>query len=136
LHRTLIVFDAPVLVSAAIGVGGIPLQAFAKARAAGSLAMSRQVFDEISDVLHRSALARFLDPALRDDLLDQLVFGTEWFAPGIVVTDCRDVADNKYLELALASGATVIVSGDQELLVLDPWRGIRILRPADYLNHA
>jgi uncharacterized protein len=49
------------------------------------------------------------------------------------VTDCRDAKDNKYLELALASAATRIVASDGELLVLDPWRGIRILRPADYL---
>jgi len=49
------------------------------------------------------------------------------------VTDCRDPKDNKYLELALAAGAETIVSGDDDLLVLDPWRGARIMRPADYL---
>ena len=47
--------------------------------------------------------------------------------------DCRDAKDDKYLELALASGAEVIVSGDADLLVLHPWRGVRVLRPADYL---
>jgi predicted nucleic acid-binding protein len=41
--------------------------------------------------------------------------------------------DNKYLELALAAGAEIIVSSDDDLLVLHPWRGKRILRPADYL---
>jgi len=50
------------------------------------------------------------------------------------VTDCRDPKDNKYLELALAAGASVIVSSDDDLLVLNPWRGIRILRPADYVR--
>lgn len=49
------------------------------------------------------------------------------------VTDCRDPKDNKHLELALASGADTIVSSDADLLVLHPWRGTRILRPADYL---
>ncbi|MBV9812051.1 MAG: putative toxin-antitoxin system toxin component, PIN family, partial [Acetobacteraceae bacterium] len=52
------------------------------------------------------------------------------------VTDCRDNKDNKYLELALASGAGVIVSGDDDLLALHPWRGVRILRPAAYLAGA
>ena len=49
------------------------------------------------------------------------------------VTDCRDAKDNKYLELALAAGAETIVSGDFDLLVLHPWRGVRILDPAGYL---
>ncbi|MGA9865203.1 MAG: hypothetical protein WBQ75_02045 [Acetobacteraceae bacterium] len=39
----------------------------------------------------------------------------------------------KYLELALAAGATLIVSSDNDLLILSPWRGIPILRPAEYL---
>src|SRR6516162_3432307 len=56
------------------------------------------------------------------------------FEPVERVTDCRDVKDNKYLELALAAGASVIVSSDNDLLLLDPWRGIRVLRPADYIR--
>jgi len=35
---------------------------------------------------------------------------------------------------ALAAGAHTIVSGDQDLLVLDPWRNVRILSPAAYLQ--
>jgi predicted nucleic acid-binding protein len=35
--------------------------------------------------------------------------------------------------VALAAGADAIISGDADLLVLHPWRGVRILRPADYL---
>jgi predicted nucleic acid-binding protein len=53
-----------------------------------------------------------------------------------VVDDCRDPSDNKYLELALAAGATTIVSSDNDLLVLHPWRGIDNLTPAQYLARA
>jgi predicted nucleic acid-binding protein len=49
------------------------------------------------------------------------------------VTDCPDPKDDKYLELALAAGAETIVSSDDDPLVLHRWRGVRILRPADYL---
>ena len=58
------------------------------------------------------------------------------FEPAERVTDCRDAKDDKYLELALASGAGAIVSSDADLLVLHPWRGVRILRPAAYLAEA
>jgi predicted nucleic acid-binding protein len=51
----------------------------------------------------------------------------------VAVTDCRDMADNKYLELAMAARADIIVSSDQDLRDLHPWRGVLILRPADYL---
>ncbi len=48
----------------------------------------------------------------------------------------RDVKDNIYLELPLASGAHTIISSDNDLLVLDPWRGVRDLTPAAYLARA
>ena len=50
-----------------------------------------------------------------------------------VVTDCRDPKDNKFLELALIGKATHIVSGDEDLLVLHPFRGISILTPQSFL---
>jgi putative PIN family toxin of toxin-antitoxin system len=112
---------------------GPPHQALPKARATDLLAMSQAVFDEVFDVLHRPRLARFVDETLRAELLDQLVSGTFWFEPSIAITDCRDSSDDKYLELALAAKANTIVSSDQDLLVLHPWRGVTILRPAVYL---
>jgi uncharacterized protein len=119
-----------------MATGGTPFQALKKARAADTLALSQAVFDEVFDVLHRPRLARFIDADLRTELLDQLVSGTLWFEPAISVTDCRDPTDNKYLELALAAQAATIVSSDQDLVVLHPWREILIQRPAEYLATA
>ena len=56
--------------------------------------------------------------------------------PPVTVTDCREGKDTKHLELALAANATTIVSSDGDLLVLHPWRGVRILLPAAYLAEA
>jgi putative PIN family toxin of toxin-antitoxin system len=85
-------------------------------------------------VLRRPKLARFLDPNLRDELLDLLFSAAAWFDPAERVTDCRDAKDDKYLELALAAKAGVIVSSDDDLLMLNPWRGVWILRPTEYLR--
>jgi len=38
-----------------------------------------------------------------------------------------------FLEVALNGDASAIVTGDRELLALDPFRGIPILTPAQYL---
>jgi len=116
-----------------MNAGGVPYRAFDLAHTTDRLAMSQAVFEEVNAVLHRPTLARFVDPALRTELLDQLLSGTDWFLPVMRVADCRDPDDNMYLELALVAQASAIVSGDQDLLVLHPWRGIPIVRPADYL---
>ena len=68
----------------------MPYRALAKARADDRLAMSQAVFDEVSDVLHRPGLARFIDPELRDDMLDQLSSSAAWFSPSVDVSDCQD----------------------------------------------
>jgi putative PIN family toxin of toxin-antitoxin system len=109
------------------------MRAFERARRRDTLAMSRPVFDEVIEVLNRPRLARFVRPDLRARLLVLLSSGAQWFEPAVAVADCRDPADDKYLELALASGASTIVSSDADLLVLHPWRGVRILRPAEYV---
>ncbi len=41
------------------------------------------------------------------------------------ITDCRDAKDNEFLELAVSGKADCIISGDDDLLVLDPFRGIK-----------
>ena len=129
----MIVFDASSLVGTAIGADSVPRRALHKARGQDRFALSKAVLAEVVDVLHRPRLARFIDPALRDELLDLLVSGAAWFDPAERVTDCRDPKDNKYLELAMAASASTIVSSDTDLLVLHPWRGVQILRPVEYL---
>jgi len=52
---------------------------------------------------------------------------------GLKVNECRDAKDNKYLELAATSGAQIIISSDDDLLVLDPWHRIRIIRPVQFV---
>lgn len=50
------------------------------------------------------------------------------------VRECRDAKDNKFLELAQSGRADHIISGDGDLLVLNPFRGILILTPREFLN--
>ena len=84
-------------------------------------------------MLARPRLYRFLDQDLGANLIQTLYSLGVPFTPTERVTDCRDPKDNKFLELALVAGADLIVSSDADLLVLSPWRGIPILKPAEYL---
>ena len=46
--------------------------------------------------------------------------------------DCRDPKDNKFLDLVQQAGAKVLVSSDDDLLVLHPWRGAAVLTPWNF----
>jgi len=49
------------------------------------------------------------------------------------VNICRDPTDDKFLEVALNGHADFVVSGDADLLTLNPFRQIAILSPAAFL---
>lgn len=129
----MIVFDASVVVGAALKVDSVPERALLHAEEVDVFALSLAVEAEIVEVLARPKFARSVSLARRQRLIDILRGAAIWFEPTERVTDCRDVDDNKYLELALAAGADIIVTSDDDLLSLHPWRGVRILRPAHYL---
>ena len=105
---------------------------------AGIIALSDKVYNEIAEVLARPKFARVLTHDRRSEILELLAAAALWIEPKETVEDCRDAKDNFYLELAQAAQASVIVSGivsgDEDLLVLDPWRGVRVLRPARFLE--
>ena len=49
------------------------------------------------------------------------------------ITACRDPKDDKFLELAVNGHADLIVSGDADLLTLNPFQGTPIVTPADFV---
>ena len=47
---------------------------------------------------------------------------------------CRDPNDDYVLALALEGAAEAILTEDEDLLVLDPWRGVRVIRLFQFLQ--
>ena len=45
---------------------------------------------------------------------------------------CRDPDDDNILALVVAGGCKFLVTGDEDLLVLGQWNGVRILRPREF----
>jgi putative PIN family toxin of toxin-antitoxin system len=58
----------------------------------------------------------------------------------VVITEriaaCRDPKDDKFLELAVNGHADLIVTGDGDLLALNPFRDIPIMTPAAFVQSA
>jgi putative PIN family toxin of toxin-antitoxin system len=129
------VFDASTLVSAALKPDSIPERALLRAiDPPNRLILSPEVDAEYRDVLFRAKFDRYVSRERRQQLLDIVSYAAERIELVETVRACRDPNDDKYLALALSGSAAIIVSSDiQHLLSMHPWRGISILRPADYL---
>jgi putative PIN family toxin of toxin-antitoxin system len=129
-----LVFDTNVIVSAALLAGSIPRQAFDKALDTGRVLISVAALLELAEVLSRKKLNKYLLEEERMGFLVALLKEAELVDVTEVVTDCRDAKDNKFLELAVSGKADCIVSGDEDLLVLNPFRGIPVLTPREFLS--
>ena len=125
--------DANTIVSAALRRNSIPDKALKAGAVFCRVTLSTAVEDEVRAVLSRPKFDRGVDPARKQAILDLMTTGALRTEPVERVRECRDPGDDKYLELALAASADIIVSGDQDLLVLDPWRGVRVLSPAAFV---
>ena len=116
-----VVFDASSIVGAALKEASIPERAPLLARSHDTVCLSPAVEAEIREVLQRPKFREYISDITRARVLDILGAAALIVEPSERITDCRDAKDNKYLELTLAAGASIIVSSDEDLLVLDPW---------------
>lgn len=128
------VFDTSVVVSAALLAGSVPRQAFDKVLDEGTILISVPALLELAEVLSRKKLIKYLLEEERMRFLIALLKEAEMLEITEEITDCRDVKDNKFLELAVSGRADCIVSSDDDLLVLNPFRGIPILTPREFLS--
>jgi len=129
------VVDTNTLVSRLLLSGSIPAQAVHKAIRSGDLLFSRATLVELNEELRRPKFDRYLEPADRDKfmhLLARLAIMVEITHP---VQSCRDPKDDKFLEVAFNGRADVIITGDADLLELNPYRGIPILSPREFLSY-
>lgn len=131
----LFVFDTNSLVSASLIAGTMTAGAMDRAVILGKLAFSNATMDEFVEVLFRKKFDKyFLNDEEKYSVIQTISLSAVFFPIAEIITGCRDPKDNKFLELAVEANASCIVTGDKDLLVLDPFRGIPILTAADFLK--
>ena len=127
------VFDTNALISAFLLSHSVNRMALNRATEVGTLALSDAVFQEFTDVLFRKKFDRyFFDEEERLRILDKTESNAVFFAPTEIINTCRDPKDNMFLELAIAADAVCIITGDNHLLELHPFRDIPILTAAEF----
>jgi putative PIN family toxin of toxin-antitoxin system len=127
-------FDTGVLISALLFPVGKPRQAFDQARALGSVLISIPLHAEIDAVTRRRKFLKYFSASQRQAFMDALLDEAEWVPITRAIQACRDPKDNMVLELAVSGGADFIVASDPDLLVLDPFGGIRVVTPEGLLE--
>jgi putative PIN family toxin of toxin-antitoxin system len=100
----------------------------------GTIAMSDSIFAEYTEVLYRKKLDKYLTNQKRKASLSFLKKNAVSFNIIERITVCEDPKDNMFLELAVACNASYIITGDVHLLVLNPFREIKILNAITFLN--
>lgn len=133
MSRKFFVIDTNCFISANLIISSTSSQAFDKALLTGRIALSDEIFNEYTEVLYKGKLDRYLNEEKRQKALTLIKKNSICFDPTEIITDCRDPNDNKFLELAITCQASCIISGDADLLVLHPFRGIPILTPVNFL---
>ena len=131
---TRFVFDTNVIVSALLFNDSVPGQAFIRALNHGMILVSGALVGELSRVLARDRFDRYVTREERDEFLESLIRESNLIEITEAVQVCRDPKDDQVLELAVNGNATYILTGDADLLVLNPFRGVEIVTPAEFLK--
>lgn len=109
-------------------------QLLAKDRA--TLLFSQELLNEFITVAQRPKFKKYFLPADLQALLAAIGPKAEIIAVTSSVSLCRDPKDNFLLALALDGNATHLLTGDQDLLVLEKVELTQILTLSSYLADA
>jgi uncharacterized protein len=127
-----VVIDTNVIASAYLGGR---LEAIIVAWIAGKfvLMVSNQIVSEYLNVLSRPKFK--IARAELDDFAALILSKAEFVLPQEIIHAVEaDPSDNKFLEAAIAGQADHIISGDGHLWSLRYFRGIPIIKPAEFLK--
>lgn len=130
--RRRVVFDTNVLISALLS-GSLPRRALFSAASNDILVVSVHTLAELEGVILRDKFARWLSVDVRKEFLVRYKEIVELVSVVSSMRICRDPRDDKFLDLAVDGNVHAIVTGDEDLLSLDPFRGIRLLTPQAFL---
>ena len=128
-----VVLDTNVFVSAALKQKSMPGMAALLIERRGGLLKSLATEQQLVEVVARPYFDSLIDPDTRA-WLRKLMGEAELVTITERVVACRDPTDDKFLELAVNGHADLIVTGDNDLLALNPFRDIPIVTPAVFVQ--
>ncbi|MFN9360518.1 MAG: putative toxin-antitoxin system toxin component, PIN family, partial [Pseudanabaena sp.] len=128
--------DNNILVSALLVKNSAPFQVISKIEERDVILYSEETLLELNQVLSRKKFIKYFAIEEKQAFIFKLLEKAELVEIEESINICRDPKDDKFLELAVSGKADFIITGDQDLLVLNPFRNIEIITAKDFLSRS
>jgi putative PIN family toxin of toxin-antitoxin system len=129
-----IVIDTNVLISAGLLPESKTAQALALAVAHFVIAQNQETWHELETRIARPKFDRYFGDCGRLRHLIKIAQSMQYFEVSAKVAVSRDKTDDKFIALAIDSGANILISGDPDLQDVQALQGIEILSPAQFFD--
>jgi uncharacterized protein len=134
MEKYKIVVDTNIFVSAFLGSRNAKLVLKDIINDEFILVMSTEQLNEIKLVLNREKFKKYITHDEVEEFI--MLLSMKIIVPAIYekITDCRDLKDNMILEEAVYGNAQYIITGDEDLLILNPYRWIKIMSMREFIK--
>lgn len=142
-NKLRVVIDTNLVISGTISPNGIPSQLLTSwAIGDFNWILTEHTYDEIKDVLERDTIKNkyHIDEAETKVFLDNLAVCAEFIIPipeESLSIHVRDPKDDKFLACALGGNCDYLITGDEDLLILNgksELGKLQIVKAAEFLN--
>lgn len=129
------VFDTNTIISAHLLQHSLSRKAYDMAFEKGLVLRSEETMEELSVTFVRPKFDKYISLETRLAAINEFENRSFLIQITETVKVCRDHRDDKFLSPALSAKASCIVTGDNDLLALHPFRNISIINSSDFLNN-
>ena len=129
-----IVIDTNVLISAGLLPQSKTAQVLALAVEHFVIAQNKDTWHELETRIARPKFDRYFGDSGRLRHLAKIAQSIQRFEVSAAVSVSRDKTDDKFIELAIDSGASILISGDPDLRVVKTFKGVEIISPAQFFE--
>jgi gluconokinase len=126
MTRDRVVLDTNIIISGFLIPNSKSFRIVRQILSRSHIIMTVETIEELREVLFRAKFDRYFSRDERTALLDQILGSVEVVTVSEFIRASRDPKDDKILEAAVNGRARLVVTGDQDLLILNPFRGIAI----------
>ena len=85
------------------------------------------LFSELIEVLNRPKFKKYFSESAIQNVISLLNEKVELIEINFHFDNCRDKKDNFILDLAVSGNANYLVTGDSDLLILNPFENVEII---------
>ncbi len=129
-----IVIDTNVLISAGLLPQSKTAQVLSMVVEHFVIAQNQDTWHELETRIAQPKLDRYFGESGRLRHLVKIAQSIQRFESSAVVSVSRDKSDNKFIGLAIDSGAKILISGDPDLKDIKKYQDIEILSPTQFFE--